>query len=80
MATDQMKTCPDCGGPAIFCPYVCKMSRHQRQKGATFYPEAHCPICGAEAAHIGQEDYPTTVFHDYECLTCGKKFEKEQKR
>lgn len=46
----------------------------------TTYPEAHCPDCKTEAAHLGQEDYPTTTFHDYLCLTCGKQFEKEQKK
>ena len=46
----------------------------------TTYPEALCPTCKVEAAHIGQEDYPTTVFHYYECLICGKRLEKEQPR
>lgn len=32
MSTDKMKTCPDCGGPAIFCPYVCKKANQKPKK------------------------------------------------
>ena len=34
MSTDKMKTCPDCGGPLIFCPYVCKKANQKTKKAA----------------------------------------------
>ena len=29
--SDKMKTCPDCGGPAIFCHSECKKANQQKE-------------------------------------------------